>query len=360
MTPKTLLVLLSSVLSTYGAVVGPGIISTSGADSGERLNVDDTFTLSLGPGTYSVSDFSYFSTAASGGSVPFLSTLVSADTYDLLWIGSPLAGALNSTMSVNPAGFFTLSVPTTVYGGFYNTAGGRVAFASVGGQTVDHAGAISIPRGGVTTGSFSNANLGRTYSFSIQVEPTALKIAGPGFLSNANADDGERLNIDAAHPIALSAGQYNVDDFSFLSTAAVGTVTPFLARNVGGDNYETVWVGGDVSAVLGDMAVDPSGGFTLGAGETLYAGFYTASGGRVGYTEGVGRPPGFGISEHDNSFSAPTGAGQAVGGFSNPDLARTYSFSIGVAQVPEPGSVALLSMAGLLAAARRRSRAERA
>ena len=183
-----------------------------------------------------------------------------------------------------------------------------------------------------------------------------MRLAGPGFLSNTRFDDGERLNIDQAHPLTLGAGLYDVDDCSFLSSAAAGTVTPFLARLTGTDTYETVWVGGAVGGILGGVSVNPTGSFLLSGTETLFAGFYTADGGRVAFTEGVGRPPGFGISEHDNSFAGPTAAGQVVGGFSNPNLERTYSFSVGVTAVPEPGSAMLLAVGGLFLAGRRRGR----
>jgi hypothetical protein len=349
------LVLLTTLAATSALAVdlGPGIVATTQLDSGERLNVDQSFTLSLAAGTYAVTDFTYASTGT-GGAVPFISTSSAANSYDLLWIGSALSGVADTTVSTNPAGFFTLSTPATVYGGFYNTVGGRVAFTGLAGKSVDHNGAAVVPRGGVATNTFSNPDLGRTYAFKIGVETSPLLTIGPGFLSNAGADGGERLNIDAAHPLTLSPGSYNVDDFSFQSTAAAGTVTPFLARSTGTDSYQTVWVGGAVGGILGDLAVDPTGGFTLTGSESLFAGFYTASGGRVAYTEGVARPPGFGLSEHDDTFTGPSAAGQSVTGFSFPDLARTYSFSVGVTAVPEPASAALLSLSGLLAARRRR------
>jgi hypothetical protein len=354
MLSRSVVVLAALTASALPADLGPGTVFTSGIDLGERLNVDDTFTLSLAAGTYAVNDFSYFSTAASGSVVPFISVLNGVDSYELLWIGSGLAGTLDTAMSTNPAGFFTLAAPKTVYGGFYTTLGGRVAFGSGPGQTVDHAGAVVVPRGGVSTAGFSNANLARTYAFKIAVDASPLLVVGPGFLSNTQTDSGDRLNIDAAHPLTLGAGQYNVDDFSFLGANAGGTVTPFLARLTASDTYETVWVGDGVGGVAGDLAVNPAGGFTLAGSETLFAGFYTAGGANINFTEGVGRPPGFGVTEHDSSFSGPTGSGQVVSGFSNPDLARTYSFSVGVAAVPEPGCAALLAGAAALLAGRRR------
>ena len=136
--------------STTGGWIYLGYTQTeAGAGSGGNTNPYDdsspTFrlTTSLPAGTYAVSDFSYFSTAAGGGTVPFLGVLNGADTYDLLWIGSQSIGTLDSTVSVNPAGYFTLAAPATVYGGFYTTtigtAGGRVAYTTLGANTVDHA-----------------------------------------------------------------------------------------------------------------------------------------------------------------------------------------------------------------------------
>ena len=145
MLPRIAICLVTATAATFAADLGPGIVSTTGIDSGERLNVDQTFTLSLGAGTYAVTDFRYFSTAAGGGTVPFIATSSAANSYDLLWIGSALAGSLDATMSTDPAGFFTLSAPATVYGGIYNTLGGRVAYSPPAGQSVDHDNAFAAP-----------------------------------------------------------------------------------------------------------------------------------------------------------------------------------------------------------------------
>jgi hypothetical protein len=340
------------------ATAGPGTgVSSTGADGGERLNVSDapgTF-VTLQPGTYDVADFSYNSTGA-GDVIPFLVTPAGADSYNLLWIGTSAPGTGTGTVSVNPAGTLTLDSPTDVYAGFYTATNGRVAFA--GGGSTDHAGAVAVPRGGVTMtqASFSNANLSRTYAFSITADPVARQTAGGGFLSNSNADGGERLNVDNNRSMTLVPGAYSVDDFSFNGMAAAGTVRPFLARLTGDNTYETVWVGDAVGGALGGVSVDPTGGFTLTTGETLFAGFYTADGGRVAFTEGVARPPGFGVTDHAGTVTPVTGAGEAITNFSNANLERTYSFSIGVAPVPEPGAATLLAAAaGGLFVRRRRA-----
>ena len=144
----------------------------------------------------------------------------------------------------------------------------RVAFTSVPGQTTDHSGTVAVPRGGVAIAGFSNPNLVRTYAFSTTANPTAQRTIGPGLLSNGGADSGDRLNVDQAHPLAVNAGTYEVTDFSFNGTAAAGTVTPFLARLLADNSYQTVWVGQGVNDVVGGSRTDPTGSFTLASNET--------------------------------------------------------------------------------------------
>lgn len=319
------------------ATIGPGLVTPTGADSGDRLNVDDTFPQVLAAGRYLVTDFRYNATATADGVVPFLATSSGTDQYQLLWIGSSLSGVNATTTSTDPVGGFTLGASTSVYAGFYTTNGGRVAFTTMGSQTTDHAGTVNVPTGGNTIGGFSNPNLNRTYAFSITADPNPLLTVGPNFLSNQGADGGERLNIDQSNSLNLAAGTYNVKDFSFIGTSAAGTVTPMLLRSTGANSYETVWVGGTAASVIGGVSVNPGGSFTLGSAETLFAGFFTAGGARVAFTTAMG------VTDHANSFTAPTGVGQTINVFSNPDLVRQYSFAI---TVPEP-STAGLFLAGI-------------
>src|SRR4051812_37159764 len=84
-------------LAARAAVIGPGLVSISGADTGDRLNIDDTFTQTLGPGNYSVDNFTYNSTGA-GNVVPFLATGTGvANEYQLLWLGGAVTGAASGT-----------------------------------------------------------------------------------------------------------------------------------------------------------------------------------------------------------------------------------------------------------------------
>jgi hypothetical protein len=352
-------VLACAAGTSRAATIGPGTAgATTGADSGDRLNVSDapSTAVSLPAGTYDIDSFAFNATGA-GDVVPFLATSTAANNYSLLWIGSAAPGVASGAVNVNPAGGFVLDAAASVYAGFYTAAGGRVAFADGTGVTTDHNGTATVPRGGVALSTFSNPDLNRTYAFSITANPTARKTAGGGILANGGADSGERLNIDNNRSLTLAAGTYDVDDFSFNGTAVGGTVTPFLARLTGADTYQTVWVGGAVPGVSAGVSVDPVGSFTLASGDTLYAGFYTAAGGRVAFTEGPGRPPGFGVTDHSSTVTAVTVPGESIGWFSNPDLQRTYAFSIGVnpAVVPEPAAAAAILFAGAFVGRRRRA-----
>ena len=350
--------MLAAAPARAATVIGPGLVSTTGADTaGERLNIDAA-SQTLAAGTYDLADFSYASTG-DGNVVPFLATGGESNQYQLLWIGSAVAGTNGSTATANPIGHFTLPAATPVFAGFY-TAGGRVAFIESG--NTDHAGTVAVPRGGVTIGGFSNPDLARTYAFSVAVDPSQQVYVGPGFLSNGGADTGSRLNVDQANSRLFAAGTYDVSDFSFHGTLVpmdpnpTGNVTPFLARLTADNTYETVWVGGAVPSAAGGVTVDPEGGFTLPNPETLYAGFFTDGNAAVAFTEGPGRPPGFGITDHDNLFVPPTGPGSVIEAFAFNDLARQYSFSLGTTLVPEPATAALALTGGGLLLLRRSPR----
>src|SRR5688572_5310219 len=69
------------------AAIGPGLVSSTGADAGERLNVDGTNPFIMFPGTYEVGNFTYNATGF-GPVIPFLATLTGDNEYQLLWVGS--------------------------------------------------------------------------------------------------------------------------------------------------------------------------------------------------------------------------------------------------------------------------------
>lgn len=157
--------------------------------------------------------------------------------------------------------------------------------------------------------------------------------------------------------VSLPAGSYSIDSFSFhnSTTAAtpanLGTVTPFLAilTNPGVDDldparsYQTIWVGPTLSVSNvndADKLNDPlnlianpytSGAqhFTLPTNAAVYAGIYTTGSGRVAFRGTFPETPAARV-DHDSSFTAPTTAGQTVGGFSNVFNNRIYAFQIDV------------------------------
>ncbi|MCA9271133.1 MAG: hypothetical protein KDA41_21775, partial [Planctomycetales bacterium] len=169
-------------------------------------------------------------------------------------------------------------------------------------------------------------------------------LVGPGIVSTGGADSGERLNIDQANPSAtLAPGTYNVSDFSFWSTATTGSVTPFLAQQRSGDSYTTLWVGSPVATgatgLSGAAYTAGTEQFTLVNSAQVFAGHFMSSGARVAFD-------GSSTTDHDNSFSALSAPNQVVGGFSNPNLARAYSFGVNVDNVSATSAAGLSLVPG--------------
>jgi hypothetical protein len=330
-----------------------GFLSTTGVDGGERLNVDESGARTLGPGTYSLRDFSFQGTSASGSVVPVLVTSTGANSYQTIWKGSAVGSAVGM-VQVDPSGTFTLGSTATIYPAFFTQAGGRVAHRESIGVT-DHASAFTSPQYvGSTLSTFSNPNLSRQYSFGLSVQSliNATRV-GPGLVATTGVDSGERLNIDISGAMTLAPGLYSLESFTFNGTSATGSVTPFLARSTGGSGvgqtYEILWQGSAVGSELGTVSADLLDEIFFGTAETVYAGFFTEAGGRVAHN-------GFGSTEHNNAFGIPTGIGSVLTGWSNPDLARTYAFSL-ILTVPEPGrGSAILLAAFSLVLVRRRPR----
>ena len=127
-----------------------------------------------------------------------------------------------------------------------------------------------------------------------------------------------------------------------------GDVTPFLAIDNGAGAYTAIAVGTDVAAVIGQDQSLPFGGsntFTLGATTTVFAGIASDVQNPIFLDDGTGP-----FTDHEGGGQAAStyivtlnGTVPGDGSFSNPDLNRTYAFSIEVeaVAVPEPSTLAL-------------------
>jgi len=189
----------------------------------------------------------------------------------------------------------------------------------------------------------------------------AAMVIGPGAdITNATAQDtpnGERLNVDRTTFITLPAGEYEVEDWrlNVFSNTEGGTITPMLLSGAP-SSYTIVWLGAAFDpASNGVQTVAETGTFTLGSATDIYAGFFTAgSGSGIIALDQNNVGTGNSRTDHDNSFTAPTGTGQTVAGFSHTNLGRTYAFEVNVDLIPEPATFSIICAAGLPALLKRR------
>ena len=167
---------------------------------------------------------------------------------------------------------------------------------------------------------------------------------------------GGRINVDTSNPLTLGPGTYTASLFNF-DAGQSGDVTPFLATLTSGDLYEAIAVGADqtVSGVMTDASV-PFGGsatFTLTATTTIYAGIASDTQNPIFLDNGTGP-----FTEHEGGGQPASSYVVTLGGpvppdgsFSNPNLARTYAFSVTV--VPEPTTFAAALLGSLVLGLRR-------
>ena len=143
----------------------------------------------------------------------------------------------------------------------------------------------------------------------------------------------ERLNVDRSTFTNLAAGTYNVDSFrlNVFEHTQGGTITPMLLTGAP-SSYSTLWIGSAFDPTTnGEQTAPESGSFTLDAAANVYAGFFTAgSGSGIVALDQDNSGTGNSFTDHDNNFTAPTGPGQTVDGFSNANLQRTYAFVINI------------------------------
>ncbi len=191
---------------------------------------------------------------------------------------------------------------------------------------------------------------------------SAAMLIGPGAdITNALKQDTpgeERLNVDRTTFVTLSAGEYEVNDWrlNVFSNTEGGTITPMLLSGPP-SSYTTVWLGSAFDPTSnGVQTVAETGTFTLASSTDVYAGFFTAgSGSGIIALDQNNAGTGSSSTDHDNLFVAPTGTGQTVAGFSHTNLGRTYAFEVNVDLIPEPATMSLLALGGLMMLRRRKA-----
>lgn len=176
--------------ATIGA--GTGILALAGANNAfdtpsdgttdqSRQNLDDTFTATLAAGIYTATTWS-FHAGQTGSVTPYLAKKTGVNTYEILGVGDQVdVDTLNSDITVPFGGSnqFTLSEATEIFAGIVNpkVAGSQNPIMTnlASGSTVDHDnnadGLLSPAVVGGTVDGFGHANLGRSYAFSVEVEP---------------------------------------------------------------------------------------------------------------------------------------------------------------------------------------------
>jgi hypothetical protein len=176
---------------TIGA--GPGILLLVGANNASdtptdgttdqsRQNLDDSFTATLGAGTYIASSWSY-NAGQTGSVIPYLAMSTGPNTYQVLAVGSQvdIVGGFGSDVTVTFGGSseFTLGASTEIFAGIFNPPGAGsqnpITTNLASGSTVDHDnnadGLISPISVGAPVDGFGHADLARSYAFSIDVQP---------------------------------------------------------------------------------------------------------------------------------------------------------------------------------------------
>jgi hypothetical protein len=187
--------LLGLAPGAQAAVIGPALNNTfTGNDTaGERINLDESNPLVLGPGTYTATLFSFFAVQTSTKTTPFLAINADAGTpnpagdvnaFSIIAAGStiptgptPVTNIVQTVLFGGGAGAtFTLAQTTKVFAGVASGSadgsdGNSMGF--IAGTQVDHnnPGATQFtPTAGGSLPSFTNPNLGRIYGFNVTVD----------------------------------------------------------------------------------------------------------------------------------------------------------------------------------------------
>lgn len=138
-----------------------------------------------------------------------------------------------------------------------------------------------------------------------------------------------RTNVDQSFTQTLPAGVYVVRDWSYAAGQS-GSVTPFAAVANGVDSYSVAALGSQVNlggAVTTTSNFGRSNTFVLTAPTTVFAGITNPPGSQNPiFLDNLTATQ----TDHDGTPTTITGINQTVNGFSNPNLGRTYAFSLNV------------------------------
>ena len=186
-----------ALTSTSGAAVigaGVGILDAEGANNTvdtssdgtsdqSRVNIDITFTSTLGPGIYEATSWT-FQSGQTGSVIPYIAVRTSENprAYDIIGVGAQVdvAAVTGSPVTVPFGGSsFELTEETEIFAGINNppVAGSQnpistnLAFSGVVDHNNNSQGEIHLPVVGESVDGFGHANLSRSYAFSINVEP---------------------------------------------------------------------------------------------------------------------------------------------------------------------------------------------
>ncbi len=319
----------AALFTTFPGYVGganPAAIDNWTHAGGSNRGINGSgISTPFGPADQSAATY-YGFIQGTGGTLSQTITLSHNTAYDISFL------AANRNGNATAAGRVVVADNSTTYYDSGVTVWGTAAFQLVSASFTTPAwidGTITI--------TLSNDSPGgdNTVSYSdVSIDPVPI---GPGSdITDATDQDtpgGKRLNVDRSRLLNLSAGTYNVDDFrlNVHTHTEGGTIAPMLLTGTPA-NYTTLWVGSAFDPTSnGDQTVSESGSFTLASATDVYAGFFTSdTGSGIIALDGNNSGSGSSATDHDSSFTAPTGPGQAVTGFSNPNLGRTYAFEINV------------------------------
>ena len=170
---------------------GTAIPNDESDTAGGRINVDQGSPATLQPGVYIATAFQ-FDALVAGTVTPFLATGGGANSqYTVIALSNEIPvpnPGQDQSAPFTGSNIFTITTPTQVFGGIASSTQNPIALDNGTPANTDHEGGGQAATSYLVTlggnvppdGTFSNANLGRTYAFAINVElvpePAALSV----------------------------------------------------------------------------------------------------------------------------------------------------------------------------------------